>query len=68
MMQKSDEILRFERDINEQPELKKKLEAEVKRIAESGEMECDAEAMVKAAASQGYTMICAGDIKSCANL
>ncbi len=56
MMKKNDEILRFERDINEQPELKKKLEAEIKRIAEAGEAECDAEAMVKAAASQGYTI------------
>ncbi len=36
-MSKSEEILRLERDINEQPELQEKLNAEIRRIAEAGE-------------------------------
>ena len=35
-MSKSEEMLRLERDLNEQPELREKLEAETKRIAEGG--------------------------------
>ena len=35
-MGKSEELLRLERDMNEQPELREKLDAEYKRIAEAG--------------------------------
>ena len=49
-------MLRLERDLNEQPELKEKLEAEARRIAEAGEAENDEEAAVKAAAALGYTI------------
>ena len=55
-MSKSEEMLRLERDLNEQAELKAKLEAEMKRIAEAGEAACDGEAMVKAAAALGYAV------------
>ena len=55
-MGKSEELLRLERDLNGQPELREKLDAEIKRIAETGEAECDGEAMVKAAAALGYTI------------
>jgi hypothetical protein len=55
-MSKSEELQRLERDLNEQAELKAKLEAEMKRIAEAGEAACDGEAMVKAAAALGYTI------------
>ena len=52
-MNKSKEMLRLERDLNEQPELREKLEMEIRRIAEAGEAESDGEAMVKAAAALG---------------
>ncbi len=55
-MSKSEEILRLERDLSEQPELREKLEAEMKRIAEAGEAESDGEVMVKATAALGYTI------------
>ena len=55
-MDKSEEMLRLEHDLNGQPELREKLDAEIKRIAEAGEAECDGEAMVKAAAALGYTI------------
>ena len=55
-MSKSEELLRLERDLDEQPELREKLDTEIKRIAEAGEAECDGEAMVKAAAALGYTI------------
>ena len=55
-MSKSEELLRMERDLNEQPELREKLDAEIKRIAEAGEAESDGEAMAKAAAALGYTV------------
>ena len=55
-MSKCEEILRMKHDMNEQPELKEKLEAEIKRILEAGEVENDGEAMVKAAAARGYTI------------
>ena len=55
-MKKSEEILRMERDMNENPELLEKLKAEVRRIAEAGEAECDGEALLKAAAALGYTI------------
>ena len=55
-MGKSEEMLRMERDMNEQPELKEKLDAEFKRIAEAGEAQCDGEVMVKAAAVLGYSI------------
>ena len=55
-MSKSEELLRLERDLDEQPELREKLEAEIKRIAETKEAESDGEAMVKAAAALGYTI------------
>ena len=53
-MSKSEELQRMERDLNEQPELREKLDAEIKRIAEAGEAQSDGEAIVKAAASLGY--------------
>ncbi len=55
-MSKCEEILRMKHDMNEQPELKEKLEAEIKRILEAGEVENDGEVMVKAAAARGYTI------------
>ena len=55
-MGKSEEMLRLERDLNGQPELREKLDAESKRIAEAGEAKYDGEAMVKAAAALGYTI------------
>ena len=54
MTQKSEEMLRLERDMNEQ--LQEKLDTEIKRIAEAGEAQSDGEAMVKAAAALGYTI------------
>ena len=53
-MRKSEELLRLERDMNEQPELREKLDAEIKCITDAGEASCDGEAMVKAAAALGY--------------
>lgn len=55
-MSKSEEMLRLERDLNEQPELREKLEAETKRIAEAGEAESDGEVMVRATTALGYTI------------
>ena len=55
-MHKSEEMMRLEHDMNEQPELQKKLDTEFRRIAESGNVENDGEAMVKAAAILGYTI------------
>ncbi len=55
-MSKSEELLRLERDLNEQAELREKLDAEIKRIAEAGEAESDGEVMVKAAAALGYAV------------
>ena len=55
-MKNSEEILRMERDMNENPELLEKLKAGVRRIAEAGEAECDGEALLKAAAELGYTI------------
>ena len=51
-MGKSEELLRLERDLNEQPELREKLDAEYKRIAEAGGVKCDGEVMAKAAAAK----------------
>ena len=56
MTQKSGELLRMERDLNAQPELRERLDAEIKRIADAGEAACDGEAVVRAAASLGYTV------------
>ena len=55
-MSKSEELLRLERDLNEQAELKEKLDAEIRRVAEAGEAQSDGEAMAKAAAALGYTI------------
>lgn len=55
-MGKSEEMLRMQSDMNGQPELKEKLELEIKRILEVGEAENDGEAMVKAASALGYTI------------
>lgn len=55
-MGKSEEMLRMQSDMNGQPELKEKLELEIKRILEVGEAASDGEAMVKAAAALGYTI------------
>ena len=56
MTQKSEEMQRLERDLNEQAKLREKLDVEIKRIADAGEAENDGEAMVKAAAALGYTI------------
>jgi len=53
-MKKTDEMLRMERDLNGNPELLEKLDAEIRRIAEAGEAKCDGEALLKAAAALGY--------------
>ena len=55
-MSKSEEMQRLKRSLDGQPELKEKLEAEIKRVLEAGEAENDGEAMVKAAAALGYTI------------
>ena len=55
-MSKSEELLRLEHDMAEQPELREKLDAEIKRVAEAGEAKSDGEIMVKAAAALGYTV------------
>ncbi len=49
-------MLRLERDLNEQPELKEKLDAESKRIAGAGAAQSDGEIFVQAASSLGYTV------------
>ena len=49
-------MLRMERDLNGNPELREKLDAEIRRIAEAGEAKCDGEALLKAAAALGYTI------------
>ena len=53
-MGKSEELQRMERDLSEQPELREKLGAEIKRIADAGEAACEEEAVAKAATSLGY--------------
>ena len=53
-MDKSEELHRMERDLSGQPELREKLDAEIKRIADTGEAACSEEAVAKAAASLGY--------------
>ncbi len=55
-MDKSNELLRMERDLNANPELREKLDAEIRRIAGAGEAASDGEAMAKAAAALGYTI------------
>ena len=52
-MDKSEELQRMERDLSEQPELREKLEADIKRIVDAGEAACNEEAVAKAAASLG---------------
>ena len=53
-MGKSEELQRMERDLSGQPELREKLDAEIKRIVDTGEAACNEEAVAKAAASLGY--------------
>lgn len=53
-MGKSEELQRMERDLSGQPELREKLDAEIKRIIDTGEAVCSEEAVAKAAASLGY--------------
>ena len=55
-MDKSNELLRMERDLNGHPELREKLDAEIRRIADAGEAQSDGEIAVKAAASLGYAV------------
>ena len=55
-MDKSNELLRMERDLNGHPELREKLDAEIRRIADAGEAQSDGEAMAKAAAALGYSI------------
>ena len=55
-MKKTEEMLRLERDMNGDPELREKLDAEIRRIVEAKEAESDGEAMAKAAAALGYTV------------
>ena len=53
-MGKSEELQRMERDLSGQPELREKLDAEIKRIADAGEAACNEEAVAKAATTRGY--------------
>ena len=53
-MGKSEELQRMERDLSGQPELREKLDAEIKRIVDTGEAACNEEAVAKAASSLGY--------------
>ena len=53
-MGKSEELQRMERDLSGQPELREKLDAEIKRVVDAGEAACSEEAVAKAAASLGY--------------
>ena len=53
-MGKSEELQRMERDLSGQPELREKLDAEIKRIAATGEAAGSEAAVAKAAASLGY--------------
>ena len=53
-MGKSEELQRMESDLNGQPELREKLDAEIKRIVDTGEAAFNEEAVAKAAASLGY--------------
>ena len=53
-MGKSEELQRMERDLSGQPELREKLDAEIKRIVDAGEAACSEEAVAKAASSLGY--------------
>ncbi len=55
-MKKTDEMLRMERDMNENPGLMEKLETEFMRIVDAKEAESDGEALLKAAAALGYTI------------
>ena len=55
-MSKSEELLRLENDIAAQPELKEKLEAEMRRLAEEKAVSSDGEAMAKAAEALGYAV------------
>ena len=56
IMQKSDELLRFEADINADGKLRESFDAAIKRIAGAGETTNDGDAMVKAAAELGYDL------------
>ena len=47
---------RLERNLNEQPALRERLDAEFRRIAEAKDAKSDGEAMVKAAAALGYAI------------
>ena len=53
-MDKSEELHRMELDLSGQPELREKLDAEIKRIVDAGEAACNEEAVAKAAVSLGY--------------
>ena len=53
-MGKSEELQRMERDLSGQPELREKLDAEIKRIVDTGEAACNEETVAKAAVSLGY--------------
>ena len=55
-MSKSEELQRMEHDLNGQPELQEKLDAEIKRIVDAGEAACNEEAVAKAASSLGYNI------------
>ena len=55
-MKKTEEMLRLERDMNGDPELREKLDAEIRRIVEAKEAESDGEAIAKAAAALGYAI------------
>ncbi len=49
-----EELKRFENDLKNNVELRKKLEEALKRIAEEGQVKSDGEAMVQAARELGY--------------
>ena len=64
-MDKSNELLRMERDLNANPELREKLDEEIRRIAGTGEVQSVAEITVKAAAALGYA-VAAGELERAA--
>ena len=55
-MKNSDEILRFNKEISENEDFRKKLDETIKRIYEEGKAESDFEALVKAAGELGFDL------------
>ena len=55
-MKKSDEMMRFEKDLAADEELAKKLDEAVKEATQEDGVTCDGEALVRAARSLGYQL------------